>query len=76
MEEVLQKHIFHGTIYAHNSGGSPEHIPDITFEKLKDFHKNHYHPSQAKIYTYGNLPFARHLQYVLDFSFLTFKILE
>ncbi|AEY96403.1 FADR184Wp [Eremothecium gossypii FDAG1] len=40
----------------HNSGGDPEHITDLSYEDLVAFHQNHYHPSNAKTFTYGNFP--------------------
>jgi Zn-dependent M16 (insulinase) family peptidase len=47
-----------------NSGGDPAFITDLTYDQLKSFHGAHYHPSNAKIFTYGDQPFADHLQYV------------
>jgi presequence protease len=51
--EEFQKHMYPYTIYGHNSGGNPLHIPNLTFTELKSFHNQHYHPSNAKIFTYG-----------------------
>ncbi|PHH61784.1 hypothetical protein CDD81_7948 [Ophiocordyceps australis] len=45
-----------------NSGGDPQKITDLTYEQLKKFHAEHYHPSNAKLFTYGDMPFADHLQ--------------
>ena len=45
-----------------NSGGDPQKITDLTHEQLKKFHKDHYHPSNAKVYTYGNIPLTEHLR--------------
>jgi Zn-dependent M16 (insulinase) family peptidase len=47
--------------YAHNSGGDPRQIPDLTWEALREFHREHYHPSNAYFYTYGNLPLTESL---------------
>ena len=44
-----------------NSGGDPQKMTDLTYEDLKRFHSQNYHPSNAKIYTYGNLPLEDHL---------------
>lgn len=44
-----------------NSGGDPRHITSLTHENLKDFHTQNYHPSNAKLFTYGNMPLADHL---------------
>lgn len=53
-----QDHIFPEI---HNSGGDPQKMTDLTYEDLKRFHAEHYHPSNAKILTYGNMPLADHL---------------
>jgi hypothetical protein len=36
-------------------------LTDLTWEQLKKFHASHYHPSNARFYTYGNIPLERHL---------------
>jgi Zn-dependent M16 (insulinase) family peptidase len=43
------------TTYHYNSGGDPADIPQLTHQKLVDFYKSHYHPSNAVFMTYGNL---------------------
>ena len=44
------------------SGGDPQKMTDLTYRNLKDFHSQNYHPSNAKIFTYGNMPLADHLE--------------
>ncbi|KAH8596940.1 presequence protease-like protein [Bisporella sp. PMI_857] len=44
-----------------NSGGDPQKMTDLTYEQLKKFHAEHYHPSNAKVFTYGDMPLADHL---------------
>jgi Zn-dependent M16 (insulinase) family peptidase len=36
-------------------GGNPNDITQLTYLELIDFHKKYYHPSNAKIFTYGNM---------------------
>ena len=43
------------------SGGDPQKMTDLSYQDLKDFHLTNYHPSNAKIFTYGNMPLADHL---------------
>jgi len=43
------------TPYAHISGGKPQSIPELTFERFIAFHKKYYHPSNSMIYLYGDL---------------------
>ncbi|KAI0023515.1 Metalloenzyme, LuxS/M16 peptidase-like protein [Xylariomycetidae sp. FL0641] len=47
-----------------NSGGDPQKITDLTYEQLKQYHAEHYHPSNAKMMTYGDMPLADHLREV------------
>lgn len=55
---------FHDHIFPdiNNSGGDPQKITDLTYEQLKQFHAEHYHPSNAKLFTYGDMPLSEHLQ--------------
>jgi Zn-dependent M16 (insulinase) family peptidase len=57
---------FHDHIFPdiNNSGGDPQKITDLTYEQLKGFHAENYHPSNAKLFTYGDMPLADHLQEV------------
>jgi presequence protease len=57
----FQDHIFPAI---NNSGGDPQKMTDLTYEQLKQFHAEHYHPSNAKIFTYGDMPLADHLREV------------
>lgn len=54
--ETLNKHLFPSTTYHYNSGGDPEHIPDLRYEDLVAFYKEHYHPSNAVFMTFGDIP--------------------
>lgn len=54
--QTLCKHLFPTSTYHHNSGGDPDCIPDLTHEDLLEFHRTHYHPSNAIFMTYGNRP--------------------
>jgi Zn-dependent M16 (insulinase) family peptidase len=47
--------MFPGTAYAHSSGGDPPYITDLTHQQLVKFHQDHYHPSNARFFTYGKL---------------------
>ena len=52
--EHTQQSLFPGHTYGIDSGGDPEVIPDLTFEKFMAFHRDHYHPSNAYAYFYGD----------------------
>ncbi|MBC6428540.1 MAG: insulinase family protein [Cellvibrionales bacterium] len=56
----LCKHLYPTTTYHYNSGGDPAAIPDLTHSQLKEFHRSHYHPSNAIFMTFGDIPAADH----------------
>jgi Zn-dependent M16 (insulinase) family peptidase len=49
-----QQALFPDNTYGVDSGGSPEVIPDLTFAEFKDFHGKFYHPSNARLWFYGD----------------------
>ena len=44
----LQRKLLPSHTYSHVSGGAPLNILDLTWEALKEFHSNHYHPSNSR----------------------------
>ncbi|MCG8612291.1 MAG: insulinase family protein, partial [Pseudomonadales bacterium] len=58
--QALTKYIFPSTTYHHNSGGEPDHIPDLSYDQLQAFYRKHYHPSNAVFMTYGDIPAQEH----------------
>lgn len=60
----LQNKLLPDHTYSVVSGGEPLAIPDLTWEQLKQFHATHYHPSNARIFTYGDLPLEQHLEQI------------
>ena len=59
----LQQYMYPNTPYQYNSGGDPEEVIKMSYEELKNFHSTYYHPSNSKIYTYGDLPLEKHLEF-------------
>ncbi|KAJ1934824.1 Mitochondrial presequence protease, partial [Linderina macrospora] len=59
-----EQQLYPGTTYQYVSGGDPAYIPDLTHEQLVHFHHTRYHPSNARIYSYGNFPLAPQLERV------------
>ena len=49
------KLLFPDCCYAHESGGDPDHIPELTFEEYKDFHSRFYHPSNSRFFLDGKV---------------------
>jgi Zn-dependent M16 (insulinase) family peptidase len=54
LHDYTMQSLFPDNAYAFDSGGDPKKIPDLTFEKFKEFHEKYYHPSNARIYFYGD----------------------
>lgn len=54
LSEYSLQSLFPGHPYGFDSGGNPRRIPDLTFETFKAFHEKHYHPSNARIFFYGD----------------------
>lgn len=48
-----------GSAWANESGGHPDHIPDLTQEDLKTFHEKYYHPSNSVVTLYGDMDIDR-----------------
>lgn len=48
----------------HSHAGDPQKITSLKHEALKRFHLGNYHPSNAKLFTYGDMPVAEHLMEV------------
>ncbi len=51
-----------GSYLSSISGGDPEHIPELTLEKIRAFHETYYHPSNATMVLSGNLDLPRILE--------------
>jgi presequence protease len=59
-----------GHPYSFDSGGDPEEIPSLSYEAFKSFWAGHYHPSNCRIFLYGNIDSVRQLDF-LDRRFLS-----
>ena len=59
-----------GHPYSFDSGGDPEEIPSLSYEGFKRFWADHYHPSNCRIFLYGNIDLEKQLDY-LDERFLS-----
>jgi Zn-dependent M16 (insulinase) family peptidase len=49
-----QRSLFPDNAYGLDSGGDPRSIPDLTYSQFKSFHDTYYHPSNARIFFYGD----------------------
>ncbi len=69
LDRHLQETLFSSNEYGHDYGGDPWSIPQLTYEQYAKFHQTYYHPSNAWIFTYGNVPLASTLE-ILDRDYL------
>ncbi len=56
--------LFPDTPYGVDSGGDPEFIPSLTYEKFLEFHKTYYHPSNCRIFLYGDISSQKNLSFL------------
>ncbi len=70
LEREILNSLFPETAYSFESGGDPEVIPELTYEKFLDFHRRYYHPSNSYIYLYGNMDMTEKLEF-LDREYLS-----
>ena len=68
-EKCLQS-LFPDILYRHDSGGDPAVIPRLTYEEFVAFHRRYYHPANASIVLYGDIPTKEYLAF-LDREFLS-----
>ncbi|MCK4783412.1 MAG: insulinase family protein [Desulfobacteraceae bacterium] len=54
LAEYSLQSLFPDNPYGFDSGGDPKQIPNLTFEQFEAFHRAYYHPSNARIYFYGD----------------------
>ncbi|KRX07100.1 Metalloenzyme, LuxS/M16 peptidase-like protein [Pseudocohnilembus persalinus] len=73
LAEEINKRLYKGSIYSNCSGGIPSDITDLSYEEVKDFYNTYYHPSNTKIFSYGDLNFQEHLKYLDKNYFSTDK---
>ena len=50
--------------YGVDSGGDPAEIPNLTYEQFKSFHETYYHPSNSRIFFYGDDDSEKRLEIV------------
>jgi hypothetical protein len=74
--QTMSKYLFPTVTYHYNSGGEPDHIPDLSYEDLVNFYKTHYHPSNAVFMTFGNIPAAEHHQKFEELALSEFDKLD
>ncbi len=59
--------LFPDNCYSYDSGGHPEHIPELTYEKYLENHRKFYHPSNSRIVLDGDLDIDAALEKIDSF---------
>ncbi|MGH0142639.1 UNVERIFIED_CONTAM: hypothetical protein FKN15_064573 [Acipenser sinensis] len=72
----LQNKLYPDHTYSVVSGGEPLDIPELSWEQLKQFHATHYHPSNTRFFTYGDLPLEQHLKQIQEEALSRFQRTE
>ncbi|MBR3335135.1 MAG: insulinase family protein [Clostridia bacterium] len=67
IERRIMQQMFPDTCYGYNSGGDPEAIPSLTYEKFCEQYRRYYHPSNALIYLDGALPIEETLVLIASY---------
>lgn len=68
--DALCEALFPDSTYSFESGGSPQAIPDLTYESFLDNHRRHYRLDNSYLFLYGNMEIERQLSF-LDQNYLS-----
>ncbi len=69
LDARVRQALFPDTCYGYDSGGDPDHIPELSYEEFQNFYHRYYHPSNSYIYLYGDMDMAEKLRW-LDEEYL------
>lgn len=67
VERNMQQLLFQDNSYGYNSGGDPEEIPTLTYEKFLENYRRNYHPSNARIFLDGDIPLEKTLDLIGEY---------
>lgn len=66
--QLMRRHIYSNLmpdyIYKYVAGGDPLDIPKLNYEDVIAFHRNYYHPSNARIFSYGSFDIMPTLSFI------------
>ena len=62
--EWSYRSVFSDSVYRFDSGGEPQEIPRLSYEDFTAFHRRYYHPSNCRLFLYGNIPTERQLEFI------------
>ncbi|MCK4541286.1 MAG: insulinase family protein [Spirochaetales bacterium] len=76
LAEWSYRTLYPDTPYHFDSGGDPLEIPELTYRAFKEFHAKYYHPSNSKIFLYGDIPTEELLSFIDDRFLSRFERIE
>ena len=56
--------LYSDTAYSYNSGGEPEEVVKLDYQQFISFYSQFYHPSNAKLFLYGDLEVGEQLAFL------------
>ncbi|MGL4791992.1 MAG: insulinase family protein, partial [Anaerotignaceae bacterium] len=62
LNNVINESLFEKSIYKYESGGDPDHIPNLSYEEFIEFYNKYYHPTNSFFYLYGDLDIEKALE--------------
>ncbi len=65
--------MFPGSRVGNDSGGDPDVIPELTWDALKEYHRQYYHPSNCAAYLYGRFENYKAFLQLLDGYFSVYE---
>ena len=66
LSKTINESLFNNNSYSFDSGGNPDNIPDLTYDKFIKTYKKYYVPSNSSIYLYGKLNIENTLKLIND----------
>ncbi|HEY8891136.1 MAG TPA: insulinase family protein [Clostridium sp.] len=66
LSNTINESLFNDNSYSFDSGGNPDNIPDLTYDKFIETYKKYYVPSNSSIYLYGKLDIENTLKFIND----------
>ena len=66
LSNTINQSLFNENSYSFESGGNPDNIPDLTYDKFMETYKKYYVPSNSSIYLYGKLDIEHTLKFMND----------
>ena len=64
LSNTINQSLFSDNSYSYESGGNPDNIPDLTYDKFIKTYKKYYIPSNSSIYLYGKLDIEHTLKFM------------